>query len=43
MGLAIGPIFVAAELAFAFGLRKDVEAAVVARAGPTHIRQMKVA
>ncbi len=43
MGLAIGPIFVAAELAFEFGLRKDVEGAVVARAGPTHIRQMKVA
>ena len=43
MGLAIGPIFVAAELAFEFGLRKEVEAAVVARAGPTHIRPMKVA
>ncbi len=43
MGLAIGPIFVAAELAFEFGLRKEVEAAVIARAGPTHIRQMKAA
>ena len=43
MGLAIGPIFVAAELAFELGLRKEVEAAVVARAGPTHVRQMKVA
>ena len=43
MGLAIGPIFVAAELAFEFGLRKDIEEAVVARVGPTHIRQMKVA
>ncbi len=41
MGLAIGPIFVAAELAFEFGLRKEVEAAIVARVGPTHIRQMK--
>lgn len=41
MGLAIGPIFVAAELAFELGLRKDVEEAVVARVGPTHIRQMK--
>ncbi len=43
MGLAIGPIFVAAELAFEFGLRKEVEAAVVARVGPTHIRQLKTA
>ena len=43
MGLAIGPIFVAAELAFEFSLRKEVEAAVVARAGQTHVRQMKVA
>jgi uncharacterized membrane protein YGL010W len=43
MGLAIGPIFVAAELAFELGLRKDVEDAVVARVGPTHIRQMNTA
>ncbi len=43
MGLAIGPIFVAAELAFELGLRKDVEDAVVARVGPTHVRQMKAA
>ena len=43
MGLAIGPIFVAAELAFELGLRKDIEDAVVARVGPTHIRQMKTA
>ncbi len=43
MGLAIGPIFVAAELAFELGLRKDVEDAVVARVGPTRIRQMKAA
>ena len=43
MGLAIGPIFVAAELAFELGLRKDIEDAVVARVGPTHIRQMKAA
>ena len=43
MGLAIGPIFVATELAFELGLRKDIEDAVVARVGPTHIRQMKTA
>ncbi len=33
MGLAIGPLFVAAELAFLLGLRKDLEAAVEAAAG----------
>ena len=43
MGLAIGPIFVAAELAFVLGLRKDVQAAVEARVGPTFIRQTTVA
>ena len=43
MGLAIGPIYVAAELAFELGLRKEIEGAVVARVGPTHIRQMKTA
>ena len=43
MGLAIGPIFVAAELAFEMGLRKDVQDAVEARIGPTFIRQMHVA
>ena len=43
MGLAIGPIFVAAELAFELGLRKDVQDAVEARVGPTFIRQAEVA
>ncbi|MBC7708920.1 MAG: DUF962 domain-containing protein [Rhizobacter sp.] len=43
MGLAIGPIFVAAELAFEFGLRKEVQDAVEARVGPTFIRQSDVA
>ena len=43
MGLAIGPIFVAAELAFELGLRKDVQHAVEARVGPTFIRQAEVA
>ena len=42
MGLAIGPIFVAAELAFELGLRKDVRDAVEARVGPTFIRQAEV-
>lgn len=41
MGLAVGPIFVAAELAFSLGLRKDVQDAVEARVGPTLIRQSK--
>ena len=43
MGLAIGPIFVAAELAFELGLRKDVQDAVESRVGPTFIRQAEVA
>jgi uncharacterized membrane protein YGL010W len=43
MGLAIGPIFVAAELAFELGLRKEVQDAVEARVGPTFFRQPRVA
>ena len=42
-GLLIGPVFVAAELAFELGLRKDVQDAVEARVGPTFIRQANVA
>lgn len=38
MGLAVGPLFVAAELAFLLGLRKDVERQIEQRAGPTHVR-----
>jgi uncharacterized membrane protein YGL010W len=34
MGLLIGPLFVAAELGFALGLRKEVQAAVEQRSGP---------
>lgn len=34
MGLAIGPLFVAAELGFAMGLRKPLEAAIAQRSGP---------
>ena len=41
MGLLIGPLFVAAEAAFLLGLRREVERAVVERAGPTCIRQHK--
>ena len=43
MGLLIGPLFVAAEAAFLLGLRTEVERQVVERAGPTCIRQGKVA
>ncbi len=39
MGLIIGPIFVAAEAAFLMGLRKEVQAAVESRVGPTIIRK----
>ncbi|WPC05006.1 Mpo1-like protein [Pseudomonas benzenivorans] len=38
MGLAIGPLFVVAEAAFLLGLRRELERAVVERAGPTRIR-----
>jgi len=41
MGLVVGPLFVVAELAFLFGLRKEVEHAVVEIAGPTCIREKK--
>jgi uncharacterized membrane protein YGL010W len=41
MGLVIGPLFVAAEAAFLLGLRKEVEQAIVERAGPTCIREKK--
>lgn len=38
MGLLIGPLFVAAELGFALGLRKEVQAAVEQRSGPVRCR-----
>jgi uncharacterized membrane protein YGL010W len=41
MGLAIGPLFVAAEAAFMLGLRKEVEQAIIERAGETCIREKK--
>ncbi len=39
IGLAIGPLFVAAELLFLCGLRRDLEAQIVAIAGATRIRE----
>lgn len=35
IGLMIGPLFVTAEAGFLLGMRKDIEAAVTARAGQT--------
>lgn len=43
IGLIIGPLFVVAETAFAFGLRDEVRQEVEKRAGPTHIRTKTVA
>lgn len=34
MGLVIGPLFVVAEVGFAFGLRREVEQAIEAQCGP---------
>ncbi|RYF07159.1 MAG: DUF962 domain-containing protein [Comamonadaceae bacterium] len=38
VGLLIGPLFVAAELGFAMGLRKEVQRQVEARSGPVRHR-----
>lgn len=35
IGLVIGPLFVAAEIGFALGLRREVQAAIESIAGPT--------
>jgi uncharacterized membrane protein YGL010W len=40
IGLVIGPLFVAAEAGFALGLRKEVQAAIEARVGPTRTREL---
>lgn len=40
VGLLVGPLFVTAELAFALGLRKEVQAAIEAHAGPVKLRQL---
>jgi uncharacterized membrane protein YGL010W len=39
MGLAVGPLFVVAELGFLLGCRDEVREAVEQRAGPSGIRQ----
>lgn len=38
MGLLVGPLFIAAELGFALGLRKEVKAEIEQVAGPTRLR-----
>jgi uncharacterized membrane protein YGL010W len=38
IGLVIGPLFVLAEAGFALGLRKEVQAAIEERVGPTRMR-----
>ncbi len=43
MGLMIGPMFVAAEIAFALGLRNDLRVPIEKAVGPTLIRAPKVA
>lgn len=39
VGLVIGPLFVAAEMGFALGLRKEVQQQIEARSGPVRQRQ----
>lgn len=41
MGLAVGPLFVVAELGFLLGLREEVRRAVEERAGATHLRDLR--
>lgn len=36
IGLLVGPLFVAAEVLFALGLRRDLQRAIDARVGPVH-------
>jgi len=38
VGLIVGPLFVAAELGFLVGLRREVLAAIEARSGPVRLR-----
>jgi uncharacterized membrane protein YGL010W len=42
VGLVIGPLFVAAEVVFALGLRKELADEVTRRAGPTRIGRRQV-
>jgi uncharacterized membrane protein YGL010W len=41
VGLAVGPLFVTAEVVFALGFRKDLLAQIEERVGPTIIRDLK--
>ena len=41
MGLIIGPLFVAAEVVFALGLRSEVLKAIEERVGPVRRRELK--
>lgn len=41
VGLAVGPLFVVAELGFLLGLRDEVRRAVEERAGPSHLRDLQ--
>ncbi|AKF04227.1 DUF962 domain-containing protein [Sandaracinus amylolyticus] len=43
IGLAVGPLFLVAEIAFALGLRDDVRREVERRAGPTRARTVAIA
>ena len=43
VGLLIGPLFVAAEVGFAMGLRLEVQRAIEARVGPTRVGRPAVA
>jgi uncharacterized membrane protein YGL010W len=37
VGLVVGPLFVVAEVGFAFGLRRELHAEIERRAGPTRV------
>ncbi|MGB3067755.1 MAG: Mpo1-like protein [Ottowia sp.] len=43
IGLIIGPLFVAAELVFLLGLRRDLQHAIEERAGPTRASRIHAA
>jgi len=43
IGLVVGPLFVAAEVVFALGLRKEVADEIVRRSGPTRVGRPQVA
>lgn len=43
IGLAIGPLFVVAELGFMLRMRREVEHAIIHNVGPTYIRDLSTA